>query len=754
MSKKLIIVESPNKIKKIKECVGKDFEVLASVGHIMDLEKKKLGFDLETFEPRYVVSEDKKDVVKKLKAAASDAEEIYVCTDADREGENIAYNILSIVEQKNKKIYRAIFKELTKKDIMSGLKNPIGFNEQKNQAQQARRITDRLVGFKVSPMLWFRGGMKGVSAGRVQSAALKMIVEREREIRAFKKEEYWSVQAKFDNGLVAELSSVNNNKARLSTEPEVDNLLSDLKKSNFQVIEYKNRKRTREPYPPFITSTLQMEASSKYGWSSKRTMDAAQSLFGSGLITYHRTDSERIEPDKLNHVRDLIKNKFGEEYLSESPRQFLAKDSSQDAHECIRPTFEDEPASLGLDEKKLLRLIENRFFASQMANAEYDQAAVKISGKSGDTYELKASGSVLTFDGFIKVYGSDAKDNLLPKISNGDTLSLSDLLKNQHFTKPPARFNDASMVALLESEGIGRPSTFASIPETLLDRGYIERESKNSFRATELGVMVSDYLVSHFPDLVNAKFTANMEMNLDLIANGKAVKNDILQEFLNKLLADIEMAKNSGSDEFLKTGINCKKCDGQMLKKASDRTVFLGCSNHPQCGYTLNYGNDGELIEKEVETGLPCPDCGNVLLKKNGAYGAYFSCSSGKDICSFTASVGEDGNPVRKVKAQATEHKCPNCKEGYFVRRTGKQKDFYGCNKFPKCKTIMNIGDDGNPVQTKTSKSGATKKYEETGKDCPKCKTGKVVIKSSKFGKFLSCTEYSSGCKYTGKIEK
>ena len=753
MAKKLIIVESPNKIKKIKECVGKDYEVVSSVGGFVELEKKNLGFDLDTFTPVYKIADDKKDVIKKIKEEAELADTIYIASDNDREGVGICYNILDILPKKNKKIERAVFNELSKKVILESLKNPIGFDPDMNFAQQTRRITDRMFGFKLSPMLWARGGMKGVSAGRTQSAALKILVDREREIRAFKKDEYWSIKTLFDNGLSAELSFINKKEVSLPNEASAEAIRSDLEKCKYSVSAYGTRSRTRDPYPPFMTASMQIEASSKFGWAAKKTMENAQKLFEMGLVTYIRTDSERIDPEKIAYIREKIKDQFGEEYLSKEPRQFLAKDGAQDAHECIRPTFEPEP-SLTSDQSKLLRLIENRFMASQMAPAVFDQVSVKIAASNKDTYELKANGSVMSFDGFIKIYGADAKDLLLPSMSKGDVLLLKEAAKTQHFTKPPARFNDASMVSLLKDKGIGRPSTYVTIPQMLLDRNYIEKE-KNSFKVTELGIMVSDYLFSHFPDLIDVGFTAKMEEKLDLIALGKLKKNDVLSEFYTKLLADIEVAKTSGSDEFLKTGISCKKCSGEMIKKASNFKVFIGCSSYPNCGYTVNYGDNGELIESEVETGHACPLCSNILLKKSGKFGAYYLCSSGKEVCSYTASVGADGMPVEKKKAEVTEHKCPNCETGYMVLRKSKfEKHFLGCSGYPKCKTILNVAEDGSLTESKPSTKKFTKKGEDTGRTCPTCKKGNVLIMPGKWGPFESCSEYKNGCKYSKKIKE
>jgi DNA topoisomerase-1 len=737
----LLIVESPNKISKIKKSLPNNFVVMASVGHIMDLEKKDLGIDLNTFDAVYKINDDKKDVVKSLKQEAQNHDEIYIATDPDREGEGIAHNILSILPKKGKKIYRVTFKELSKSAITQAIKNPVNFDNNLFEAQQARRMTDRLVGFKISPVMWAKG-LKNTSAGRVQSATLKWLVDREKEIRAFKSEEYWSIKSIFEKGFEAELALIDGKKPDIKNEQEADNILNDLS-GQYVVSNYVSKVRERQPKPPFITATLQQEASTKLNWNSTKTMSVAQNLFSSGLISYHRTDSLRVEIDKIHLIRDKIENTLGKQYLSKEINEYKNEDASQDAHEAIRPTFEPIPTTLNVDEKKLLNLITNRFMASQMAPAIYDQTNIEISNKGSHDYLFKVSGQILKFDGFLKVYGSATDDVVLPNISENEILFIDSVAKNQHFTKPPARYTEASFINKMKKDGVGRPSTYATVPETLIEHGYITRDNKN-LRPTESGIMVSDYLSFFFKDITNADFTAKLEKELDDISSGTANKSNIMQNFYSLLLQEVDNAKTGSPSLIFKTDIDCPSCkDGsKMTRKISAKGVFLGCENWPKCGQVMNYDEDGNLIQDKVEEGLPCPVCNSKLIERDGKYGKWLGCSS-YPTCTWTGKKDENGNIVEN-KVDSTDIKCDNSKcNGHMIKRTGKWGDWLGCSNYPKCKNTKKIDKDGTIVVKNIEKP------TPTGKKCPKCKSD-LVERTGKFGKFNGCSNYPK-CKHIEK---
>jgi|TARA_R110001583_G_scaffold16234_11_gene66240 DNA topoisomerase-1 len=686
----LVLIESPNKIPKLRKILGPNYTIMATIGHVMDLSKKNLGINLDTFESEYVVNVDKRDVVKQIKAEAKNHEVIYLATDPDREGEAIAAHIASKLPKRGKKFHRVLFNSITEDAVKKAMKNPTVINESLYEAQQARRITDRLVGFKVSPVMWNKG-MRGTSAGRVQSVALNIISEREKEIRAFVPEEYWDIKADTDLGFLAELSSINSKPSKVRSKAEADAIVSDFNssKSPINVSDYKKTSRTRKPAPPFITSTIQQAASNMFGWGAKKTMQVAQALFGHGLITYHRTDSVRSDPKKIQYARDLIKQDHGAKYLSPKLRVYGSKGSAQDAHEAIRPTYDGSQPSLSRDEKRLLNLIDSRFKASQMADAKFDQVSVKfVSQDTKKTYGLKCSGSTMTFDGFLKVYGETKDDVILPPMAVGQDVAWSKIIPKQHFTKPPNRYSDASLIKLLEKEGVGRPSTYASIIDTILDRGYVEREKK-SLSATETGIMVSDFLGFSFPNIINTGFTAKMESNLDKIAEGKAEMKKVLKEFYDNLYSAIEKATKASLPDSFTVDVECPKCKSSMTKRISGHGPFLGCSEWPECNGTLPI--DGKAKESEsVETGHKCPECSNILIKRAGRNGDFYGCKS-YPVCKFTAAIGENEEVVIKKKpaVKKTGVTCPKCKKNEMVERAGKYGKFYGCSGFPKCRNIL-----------------------------------------------------------------
>jgi len=743
----LVIVESPNKCAKIKKILGNGYVVMASVGHIMDLEKKKMGIDLTTWDTTYVVSPGKKDVVKGLKLAAKNHTDIYIATDGDREGSAIAFNLREILPKRGKNVHRVLFKTITKKDVLAGIKKPIPFNDDLFAAQQARRITDRLVGFKVSPIMWTKG-LKNTSAGRVQSAALKFIVDREREIRAFVPEEYWTIKALTELGFQADFYGINDKKYVPRTKKKADEILADMVKQ-VTVDSYTKKKRTRKPAPPFVTASMQKDAGTRFGWTGKRVMNTAQSLFSQGLITYHRTDSVRSDPTKIIDIRDRIEKAHGKQYLSLKTRAYKSKGGSQDAHEAIRPTFDPTPASLGTDERKLLKLISNRFMASQMAEAVFDQASIKLSVKGKkDVYNFRTSGSIQRFDGFLKIYGSATKDSALPVLKNGQLIKIKKFNPAQHFTKAPPRYTDpGTFTDKMEKEGIGRPATYAATMDTLINRNYVERQ-KQTIKATEVGIMVSDYLTHFFGNVTSSAFTAKMELELDEIAAGKKALKPSMTAFFAQLMSEVDVAKKA-KNQIFKTDIDCKACkDGtKMIKKISSLGVFMGCDKWPECGHTVNFDTDGNPVDVEVETGHPCPVCGNMLEAKNGQYGSYLRCQG--SACTFTGKEVE-GKVIASGKSAAKDMgiKCSKCKKGKMLKRSGKFGSFAACDQYPKCKNSVSLDENDNFIIKKKKGAGG----KDTGVSCPKCKIGTLIERKSKFGSgnWRGCSSFPK-CRYTNK---
>jgi DNA topoisomerase-1 len=626
----LVLIESPNKVSKLKDILGQKYKIMASVGHIMDLSKKDLGIiNLETFEVTYKPNPDKKDVISSIKKEIENHDTIYLATDPDREGEAIAFHLSKLVPD-GKKIFRVKFNAITKDVVLKAIKNPGKLDENLFLAQKARRITDRVVGFKVSPVMWNKG-LIGTSAGRVQSVALKYIADREKEVKAFKPEEYWDMVANFVEDFGADVYSVNNKNIDLKTEADAKKLEDKILKSDsVKVIDVSSKKRSRKPYPPFTTSTLQQSASSAFGWSAKKTMDVAQAIFSQGLITYHRTDSVRVDPTKIKDLRDKIESQYGKKYLSQSVISYGAKDGAQDAHEAIRPTYEQPLNQLDKDEKRLLALIDSRFTASQMSDAEFDQASLKIEILSGkDSILAKKNGSIMTFDGFLKVYGEKQEDVSLPPLKKDQLLKIKNIEKSQHFTKPKPRYTDASIIKILESDGVGRPSTYAAILDTLFERDYITRNG-NTLYASEIGIMVSDYLTANFPKIVDSNFTSTMEKNLDKIADGSAIYKDVLSEFYLDIEGQVKGALKCNLPDTFIVEKDCPKCNSKMTKKISKHGAFLGCTKWPECNGTRSMDGE-EKSSSDVETGHKCPKCSNILLKRDGKMGKFYGCKSYPD---------------------------------------------------------------------------------------------------------------------------
>jgi DNA topoisomerase-1 len=657
----LVIVESPTKARKLTEYLGAGYVVEASVGHVRDLPKKKLGIDLDNnFEPTYEVDPEKNKVISRLKELAKTAGTIYLATDPDREGEAIAWHIKALLEDKKggpRHFVRSTFHEITKNAVKEAMAHPGELSMQLVDAQQARRVVDRLVGYQVSPVLW-KKVRRGLSAGRVQSVALRLIVEREREIEAFKPEEYWEVDVLLDTlmertggippnlqewlkfappeMLVARVVEVEDKKYEPKTAADVTPWVEQLKTATYQVKEVEKKTRERVSLPPFTTSTLQQAAATRLGFTSKQTMAVAQQLYEEGLITYHRTDSVTLSSQALDMSRGYIDSRFGSAYLPEKPRFFAQKSkNAQEAHEAIRVTdvgieganLQQRSPKFTDRHQKLYELIWRRFIASQMTSAVYDQTSVLIQGQSqGTTFGLRSSGSILTFDGWMKLFPA-SDDTLLPPVETGQPLAFTDLNTAQKFTQPPPRYNDASLVKELEKRGIGRPSTYASIISVIVDRGYVDRQDKR-FTATSVGMTVNDFLYQHFPVFMEYDFTAEMEENLDRIARGEKEWRQVVKTFydpLDKTIKEVTKTAERAQIPVEQTGEPCPTCGqtegGQIVIRSGRFGKFKSCSRFPECNYTEN------IVEK-LE-GVTCPLCseGEVIVKNSRWGKSFFGCS-------------------------------------------------------------------------------------------------------------------------------
>ena len=750
MSKSLIIVESPAKARTLKKYLGKDYDVRASVGHIRDLPVSKLGVDVaKEFSPQYVTIKGKGKIISDLKNAATRADEIFLAPDPDREGEAIAWHIAHILKSADKPIHRALFHELTPKAIRAAIANATSINQNKFQAQQARRILDRLVGYQISPLLWEKV-RRGLSAGRVQSVAVRMICDRESQIDAFRPEEYWTVSVRLAGEnpppFIAKLDKISGHKAKVENEEQATAIVSVLKKTEHTVTAVEKKERKRFPSPPFITSTLQQDANRKLRFPAKKTMGLAQKLYEGielgegpvGLITYMRTDSTRINKEALAEVRAFIKKGYGPDFLPPKPIFYKTSKSSQDAHEAIRPTdvaLTPEKVAPYLDKGllNLYTLIWKRFVASQMCPALYDQTTISI---KADKYLLKAQGAILRFKGFMTLYVESSEENgetngkpdepdresaVLPDVARNETLKALAVDAKQNFTQPPPRYTEATLVKALEENGVGRPSTYASIISTILDKEYVMQQQRK-FLPTDLGKLVNDLLVAHFPNILDIEFTASMEENLDKVEEGASNWVNLLQDFytpFEKTLAAAKQDMKSIKKQGIPTGIDCKLCDGKLIIKWGKTGEFLACENYPTCKNTQNFKRDENdtiiPIEKEepVDSGEKCEKCGRPMVFKQGRYGEFLACS---------------GYPECKhIQAQTTGVNCPeeNC-GGEIVQKISKKgKIFFSCSRFPQCKFA--IWD--RPVPQK----------------CPGCDKQFLVEKKTKKGTFLQCIDKTCG---------
>ena len=677
---KLVIVESPAKAKTIQKYLGGDFEVLASNGHIRDLPKSKLGVDVDNrFTPQYTEIKGKETLVKTLKKEAKKSDMVYLATDPDREGEAISWHLAHLLDLDLDQPNRVTFNEITKSGVKEGMSAPRKIDQDLVNAQQTRRILDRIVGYKLSPFLW-RKVRKGLSAGRVQSVAVRLIVDREEEIRNFKTEEYWTIDALLAKTAAAnarkfpaKLHAHKGKKLSIPDEAHAKKIMEELVRSDFVVDEVKKSVRRKSPAPPFITSTLQQEASKKLGFQARRTMKAAQELYEGvnvdgigavGLITYMRTDSLRISAEAMQQAADFIGKTYGKEYLPSSPRVYKTKKNVQDAHEAIRPTMPDMTpdkvkATLSADQYKLYRLIWERFMASQMANALLDAMSVKI---AVGEYQFNASGFTVKFDGYTKLYeitkddDEDEEENsgALPAMEKGDILVKKSLEPNQHFTQPPARYTEASLIKTLEENGIGRPSTYAPTITTVIYRGYVEREAK-SLKPTALGEVTTKLMEEQFEKIVDADFTANMERSLDDVEEGRTDWVRILEEFYGEFAATLEKAEKNMEGTRVKvpdeeTDIDCELCGRKMVIKVGRFGKFLACPGFPECR------NTRKIVQ---ETGGLCPVCGKKVLAKKSQKGrGYYGCEDGPK-CAFMTWDKPLAEP------------CPKCGKALF-QKTGR----------------------------------------------------------------------------------
>ena len=749
MPKSLVIVESPAKARTINRYLGKDFRVKASMGHVRDLPKKELGVDLKNrFQPTYELIPGKEKVIQSLKSAARGVDSVYIATDPDREGEAIGWHLSEALSQADGKykFFRVLFNEITQKAVRQAFDRPGEIDSRLVDAQQARRILDRLVGYKISPLLW-RTVRRGTSAGRVQTAALRLVVEREREIDAFQSKEYWSLTANLSASqppaFDARLQKFKRKNIEVTNEKQAREIVGALDGASFTVESVTTKERKRNPVPPFITSKLQQEGARKLRFSVKKTMAVAQRLYegielgeeGSvGLITYMRTDSLRVSNDALNEVRTCIAQNYGNQYLPAKAKYYRSRKDAQDAHEAIRPTSagrrpDEIRRFLSPDEFRLYKLIWQRFVASQMQAALLDQTVVEV---AAGPYLFRASGSVLKFDGFLKVYEEGRDDKAeeepattLPPLTKGEVLQLNKLLPEQHFTQPPPRFTEATLVKVLEEKGIGRPSTYAAILTTIQDREYtIKKEGR--FRPTDLGLVVNDLLVASFSDLFDIQYTARMEKELDDIEQGKVPWIKSLQDFYGKFATDLNQARDQMKVKEEQTGESCEKCGKPLVIRWGRHGRFIACSGFPACKNTRELaakdGDPARPAESEKEAPQEsCPNCGKPMALKKGRFGPFLACT-GYPECKTTRKPGTAGSGQPPAAQALLEEKCPRC-DNPLALRQGRYGEFTACSSYPKCRYV---------------------KRQTLEVACPQSECGgEIVERKSRRGKtFYGCDQY------------
>jgi DNA topoisomerase I len=740
--KALVIVESPAKAKTINKYLGPGYEVKASMGHVRDLPSKGINVDIENnFEPSYAIMPGKQKTVSALKTAMKNCDMLYLATDLDREGEAIAWHLAQILKVPEDKTFRVIFNAITKTAITQAFSEPGKLNINKVMAQQARRILDRIVGYQISPLLWKKVA-RGLSAGRVQSVAVKIIVEREREIRAFKPEEYWLIPAVFTtdmqvnhqkdwldfissqnesgrgptlaeqsqwlikhNAFKSELHQVGNDKFHASSKEQADKVFNALQNAQFVLDDLQTKESESQPSAPFITSTLQQAAANRLGFSAKGTMTIAQQLYegidlgsmGSfGLITYMRTDSTHISSEAISDTRKYIQNTFGAQYLPEKPKFYTSNKNAQQAHEAIRPTDVDmnpeEIKSLLTNEQyKIYDLIWRRFVACQMEAAKWDVTNINIKADTsiGPCY-YRTTGRVLVFDGFTKVWPVSSSEQELPKLNVGQKLAVVDIKSEQHFTKPPARYTEASLVKALEKEGIGRPSTYASIISTIQDREYVKQVDKK-FAATDLGEVVTDKLNEYFPKIMDIAFTRFMEEQLDNIEERHLDWVSVLKDFYGPFSQTLKIASEKmehAKAEVTPSEYTCPECGKPLVYRFGKNGKFLSCSAFPDCKFACPCDKEGKMVEEKTSD-QKCPKCGKSMVYKKGRFGDFLGCSDYPE-CKTTLKLDKEGNALPpKPPAEPSGIKCHKCKQGELVIRQSKKGPFLGCGRFPKCRTIV-----------------------------------------------------------------
>ena len=787
--KSLVIVESPAKAKTINKYLGSGFEVKASMGHVRDLPSKGLNVDIENdFAPTYEVVPGRRRTVTSLRAAAKKCDKLFLATDLDREGEAIAWHLAQVLGVPDDKTYRVIFNAITRSAIKRAFAQPGKLDVHKTMAQQARRILDRIVGYQISPLLWKKVA-RGLSAGRVQSVAVKLAVEKERQIREFRPVEYWLIPAVFTgdlerdygkswrdfvggeggagkgpsaaeqngwllehNAFKAELYKVEGEKFAASRKEEAERVFGALQGAEFSVADLERRQSSSRPPVPFITSTLQQAGANHLGFSAKRTMRVAQQLYegidlGSmgflGLITYMRTDSTHISSEALGEVRNYIGTHFGSEYVPEKANVYASKKGAQQAHEAIRPTDVDLTPSdikpfLTDEQFRLYDLIWRRFVACQMPAARWDVTNLTIKADSSVGLCLyRATGRVLVFDGFTKIWSVGSSEQTLPVLNSGQTVAVVQLKAQQHFTKPPARYTEASLVKALEREGIGRPSTYAAIISTIQDRGYVEQTDKKFF-VTDLGEIVTDKLCEYFPKVMDIAFTRHMEEQLDRIEEQHIDWLGVLREFYGPFKENLETATaqmKHAKAEVKPSEYECPDCDRALVYRFGKNGRFLSCSGYPDCKFACPCDREGRMIEPK-ESGQKCPNCGKAMVYRHGRFGQFLGCSD-YPKCKTIVNLDKDGNILPpKPKPKPTGIKCYKCKDGELVVRESKRGPFLGCNNFPRCRTIVSIKllDSLKQLQSQGKWPPATPEEadELLGRKKAKKKSVKSVAKSGK----------------------
>jgi DNA topoisomerase-1 len=782
MAKTLVIVESPAKAKTIGRYLGKGYDVEATMGHIRDLPTKGLGVDVKhDFAPEYEVLASRKKIVSELKKKAAGAERVFLAPDLDREGEAIAWHVKETLKIPDDKAFRVTFNEITKNAIEKAFHSPGKISIDKVNAQQARRILDRLVGYEISPILWRkipRTTGRNLSAGRVQSVAVRLIVEREREIEAFKAEEFWRITATFSADGVAfeaEFQTKDGEKLPLANEASAKAVLDALAGAQYVVESIETKETRSNPAPPFTTSTLQQAASTLYRFPAKKTMRLAQDLYEGldlgpegpvALITYMRTDSVRISNEAIAAIRSHILDAYGKEYLTDKPRAHVSKGKTQEAHEAVRPTYvERMPESvkqyLDEDHYRLYDLIWRRAVASQMAAAVFRITTATI---GAGPYGFAAKGRVVAFKGHTVLSSSeDDGEGVLPDLKTGQTLALKSIEPSQHFTQAPARFTEAALVKTLEKEGIGRPSTYATIISTIQERGYVIQRNR-LFYPTPLGVFVTDKLVKHFPNILDVGFTRHMEDELDEVESGDMDWVALLKEFYVAFEESLGKAKEEMTP-FEETDEVCPLCGKKLVKRLSKAGLFLGCSGYPECKYTRNLSATGAAIEAPQEE-RKCPTCGKPLTLRSGPRGAFMGCTGYPD-CTYTEAVVKSeaggktqGDAAAEPLPEVPAKNCPDCGKPLKVR-TGKRGAFLGCSGYPKCRHTEPLPEDasaapgepgtGEPPADRAAGSAAPRPEQPAvEKKCPNC--GKtLVVKQSRRGPFLACPGYPE-CKHAESL--